>query len=573
MGKALYRTYRSKKLSEIVGQEHITTALSNALKSGAISHAYLFAGPRGVGKTSIARILAHEINGLPYDDDATHLDIIEIDAASNRRIDEIRDLRDKVHIAPTSAKYKVYIIDEVHMLTREAFNALLKTLEEPPAHAVFILATTEAHKLPETIVSRTQRFTFKPVDLGKVAAHLKDIAKKEKIAIDDDALAMIAAHGEGSFRDSISLLDQTRSIGHKVTATDVAVLLGVAPTELITAVLQYVAAHDAASVVQTLTQLYNQGADPAQIAKQLSAQLREQLLAGQAILPRDQLITLLTSLLEVAGSADARALLEITLLDIALAGTPQPAVTLIPPAKPTKPAPIKTAAAPVSPLPSSDAELAIKDAGPAAHGDPSSAATADAVSTGSLPTASPATDATSTQPDTDQGRSATQRRSLGGEEREPESSTAAESASGELDQAAWAAALAIIKKGHSTLYSFLRTAELQHNDGAVTLVVGNAFNKKIITKSENKKIIGQAISSVVGHDVGFECKIGKVQPVAPSVPEGEVSHSVSAPNVSEPPAEGGASQDYYADQADQEASKRPISTVNNIFGGGELLQS
>src|SRR6266540_3491740 len=163
MGRALYRTYRSKKLAEIVGQEHITTALNHALEKGMISHAYLFTGPRGVGKTSIARILAHEINGLPYDDDQTHLDIIEIDAASNRRIDEIRDLRDKVHVAPSSAKYKVYIINEVHMLTKEALNALLKTLEEPPAHVVFILATTEAHKLPETIISRTQRYAFKPV--------------------------------------------------------------------------------------------------------------------------------------------------------------------------------------------------------------------------------------------------------------------------------------------------------------------------------------------------------------------------------------------------------------------------
>jgi DNA polymerase III subunit gamma/tau len=151
MGKALYRKYRSKSLNEIVGQPHITTTLGNALKSGAISHAYLFTGPRGVGKTSIARILAHEVNELPYTDDSIHLDIIEIDAASNRRIDEIRELRERVHTAPTSAKYKVYIIDEVHMLTKEAFNALLKTLEEPPAHVIFILATTEAHKLPETL--------------------------------------------------------------------------------------------------------------------------------------------------------------------------------------------------------------------------------------------------------------------------------------------------------------------------------------------------------------------------------------------------------------------------------------
>src|ERR1700733_11465460 len=188
MARALYRTYRPQKLAEVVGQEHITTALNRALQNGTISHAYLFTGPRGVGKTSIARILAHEINQLPYEDDRQHLDIIEIDAASNRRIDEIRDLRDKVHVAPTSAKYKVYIIDEVHMLTKEAFNALLKTLEEPPAHVIFILATTEAHKLPETIISRTQRFAFRPASTETVTTHLKEIAKAEKIKVDDDAL-------------------------------------------------------------------------------------------------------------------------------------------------------------------------------------------------------------------------------------------------------------------------------------------------------------------------------------------------------------------------------------------------
>ena len=152
MGQALYRKYRPKKLDDVAGQQHIVAVLGNAIKSGKISHAYLFTGPRGVGKTSVARILAHEINNLEYDERQNHIDIIEIDAASNRRIDEIRDLREKVNISPAEAKYKVYIIDEVHMLTKEAFNALLKTLEEPPEHAVFILATTDAHKVPDTII-------------------------------------------------------------------------------------------------------------------------------------------------------------------------------------------------------------------------------------------------------------------------------------------------------------------------------------------------------------------------------------------------------------------------------------
>ena len=227
MGKALYRKYRSRSLSEIVGQPHITAILERAIANGTTAHAYLLTGPRGVGKTSIARILAHEINRLPYRDESTHLDIIEIDAASNNSVEDIRDLREKVQIAPVSAPKKIYIIDEVHMLSKSAFNALLKTLEEPPEHAVFILATTDADKLPATILSRVQRFNFRTISQDEVAAHLRTIADAEQISIDDDALQLIARYGQGSFRDSISLLDQMRNLSsEKITAAMVEDSLG-----------------------------------------------------------------------------------------------------------------------------------------------------------------------------------------------------------------------------------------------------------------------------------------------------------------------------------------------------------
>jgi DNA polymerase-3 subunit gamma/tau len=324
MGRALYRKYRSKSLAEVVGQDHITTTLANALKKGAISHAYLFTGPRGVGKTSIARILAHEVNGLKYDEDTTHLDIIEIDAASNRRIDEIRTLRERVHNAPTSAKYKVYIIDEVHMLTKEAFNALLKTLEEPPAHAIFILATTEAHKLPETIVSRTQRFTFKPIERDKAVKHLRFIADQEGIDISDDALELIAEHGGGSFRDSISLLDQMSNSGAVVDLAAAQAMLGIAPSTAIQKLLGILAAGSATDLIGALKALHEQGYQAPHLAKQLAKALREQLLAGKAALEPAVTSRLLQQLIDVPTSHDPTALLEIMLLEVVLSNAPAP---------------------------------------------------------------------------------------------------------------------------------------------------------------------------------------------------------------------------------------------------------
>lgn len=317
MGQALYRKYRTRSFDETIGQEHVTKTLQEAIKQGRISHAYLLTGPRGVGKTSIARILAHEINDLPYTDDSTHIDIIEIDAASNRRIDEIRELRDKVNIAPTSAKYKVYIIDEVHMLTKEAFNALLKTLEEPPAHVVFILATTDAHKLPETIVSRTQRFSFKPVDKAKVIEHLRNISKTEKLNVSDEALELLAEHGEGSFRDSISLLDQATSQAGKLELGDVQSLLGIPPKTSIDELLRKLAeGTDSAGVMRSLEALYNQGFQAASIAKELAKEIRAQISSNSLSIDSSDAIQLLSNLIKVPASHDPERYLELCLLEI-----------------------------------------------------------------------------------------------------------------------------------------------------------------------------------------------------------------------------------------------------------------
>lgn len=273
MGKALYRKYRSRSLSELVGQEHITGTLDRAIKAGRVSHAYLFTGPRGTGKTSVARILAHEINNIAYSD-TPNLDIIEIDAASNRRIDDIRDLREKVHIAPVKLPYKVYIIDEVHMLTGESFNALLKTLEEPPSHVVFILATTEFHKLPATIVSRTQRYSFRPGTKENIVPHLRMIADKEGVDIEDAALELIAEHSDGGFRDSVSMLDQIAHTGEgKITAQDVSDSLGLAPKDELLKLIKAYTEQNREAIVSIVTNIQSQGANASSIVDQLTKQL------------------------------------------------------------------------------------------------------------------------------------------------------------------------------------------------------------------------------------------------------------------------------------------------------------
>ena len=280
MSQALYRKYRSRSLDEVLGQDHVTNILRRALEQGKIAHAYLLTGPRGVGKTSVARILAHEINQLPYDEEASHLDIIEIDAASNNGVDDIRALREKAQVAPVSAPKKIYIIDEVHMLSKPAFNALLKTLEEPPAHVVFILATTDADKLPATILSRVQQFFFHPISVDVMARQLMAIAEKEGFAIEADAARLIAKRSRGGFRDGISMLDQLSILAtpdQPLTVAMVTEYLGLSDAATLEKLLDLYQSEDSSDILSILQELEQSGVSPTVVSHQLLSIARARL--------------------------------------------------------------------------------------------------------------------------------------------------------------------------------------------------------------------------------------------------------------------------------------------------------
>ena len=365
MSQALYRKYRSRSLDEVLGQDHVTSILRRALEQGKIAHAYLLTGPRGVGKTSVARILAHEINHLPYDDDSSNLDIIEIDAASNNGVDDIRALREKAQVAPVSAPKKVYIIDEVHMLSKSAFNALLKTLEEPPEHVVFILATTDADRLPATILSRVQQFFFRPIPTEIMTRQLMNIAKKEGFAIEEDAARLIAERSRGGFRDGISMLDQLSILAtsdRPLTANMVTEYLGLSDATMLGNLLDSYPSDDNEKVLNIFQELENSGANSIIVSHQLLS------IARNRLRKNPNLIGLVQQLIEV----DRHPHPDLKLLtifmnsnsqptekpvapkkNIAQATTQKPAAkpTPIKPAEPTKPTekPIKKEEKPAEP--------------------------------------------------------------------------------------------------------------------------------------------------------------------------------------------------------------------------------
>lgn len=487
MSQALYRKYRSRSLDEVLGQDHVTNILRRALEQGKIAHAYLLTGPRGVGKTSVARILAHEINQLPYDEDASHLDIIEIDAASNNGVDDIRALREKAQVAPVSAPKKIYIIDEVHMLSKPAFNALLKTLEEPPAHVVFILATTDADKLPATILSRVQQFFFRPIPVDIIARQLMTIAEKEGFTIEADAARLIAERSRGGFRDGISMLDQLSalsSVDKPLSASDVAQYLGLSAAETLENLLELYQQRDASGALNLLGELEKTGTDPIVLSHQLLSLLRARLHQ------RPELITLVKQLIEI----DRHPHPDLKLLTIFMDGAggvvhksseaaPTPTVSLkaaikppvaiskSPAEKPEPPVAISEALAPAAqPAENSPKTIPKQEK----TNDSADKTAADAAPAGSQPA-----------PDSPPGSTAT-----------------------DID---WDKVIALAKEQSFAIATLLQHCSWRRDGNTLTLYAGNAFAKKKLDNAKNRPLIATIVQQVAGTELDI-ATIGQKAP-------------------------------------------------------------
>lgn len=473
MSVAFYRKYRSKKLSEVVGQKHITDVLDLALKQEKIAHAYLFTGPRGVGKTSIARILAHEINNLPYSEESEHPDIIEIDAASNNSVEDIRDLREKIQTAPFSAKFRIYIIDEVHMLSKSAFNALLKTLEEPPKHTIFILATTDSHKLPATIVSRTQQFVFHFIDKKDICEHLAFIGKNEGVKISPEALEIIAEKGGGSFRDSISLLDQISSVGRdeEISAEKIEQILGLAPKKQILELIENFEKQNIAEIIVQIEKIKKSGVDLRSFCEQFIAEIKN-LLAQ-----KPWLVNLLNPLNEAKNSN----FLELELLSILILPKdfPQPKIIVQQVSENKTPTEIAKLE------PSKLEKIADKPNPEIAPKEPSTEAQKNA-KTGTSETAETKTTKPASKP------------------KKPETKTPANRPKperiGERNDFEWRDFLKEIKKASPAIGGILAQSGHEITGDTIKIYAGYKIKKTQLDKQQNRTIISQALEKIGAGD-------------------------------------------------------------------------
>ena len=501
MYQALYRKWRPRTFSDVCGQETVTTALKNELQSGRLSHAYLFTGCRGTGKTTCAKILAkavnceHPVDGDPCGecavcrgiDDGSVLDVTEIDAASNNGVDSIRDLREEVSFTPVTGKYRVYIIDEVHMLSAGAFNALLKTLEEPPAHVIFILATTEVHKLPATILSRCQRFDFHRIRPETIAARVTYVAQQEGLSITPDAAMLLARLADGAMRDALSLLDQCASGRTQIDAAAVAAATGMAGRDSLAGLTDCVLRQDGAAALEQIDQLYAAGKDMERLCSEWVGYMRdlmvlhsvrepgelvvaapqelEQLQAAAQKLPLPMILhimeTLQTTLDRLRGGVSRRVEMEMAVLRLCepqldtgtaallrRVGELETAVRAGVPA--AAPAEAKPAVAPVAPA---AAVLTPEEAVPLPEPDEPAAAAP------SVPPAEPA---------------------------------------GEQPFTRWGDVLERLKQTCIPLFGVLADSTAVLKDGVLLICTDNALFKELFQRDNNKQLLAEAIHTVAG---------------------------------------------------------------------------
>lgn len=457
---ALYRKYRPTSLDQVVGQPQVTEVLAAAAKNNSFAHAYLFTGQRGTGKTTVARILAHMVNGLDYNDNinSDNIDIIEIDAASNNGVDDVREIRDSVQLAPMNCSHKVYIIDEFHMLSKPAFNALLKTIEEPPEYVVFILATTELQKVPATILSRVQRFHFKPLPAELLAGHLRTIADAEKISVDNDALLLIAQAGGGSVRDSITLLDQLSSNPH-ITTELVNDVLGLVSNQQIDQLIDNVIAGDYVPIVSAVKSITADGTSADVLTQQLIARLETRAIEQQ----QPSLYALIDSLLNVTKSTLPMAKLLSALIcynpkNVQIQTTAQ---SMTPPARPSTPKPATgmTTTTATTPMATTTSPASVDDADNSAETTP---------------------DITPTRTDADTENTASVEASVSSSSN-ADSGTASGDANQSIADLVWADVLQqLADQDRPSTLSLLQQCDYRYSpdNNTLTLYFGKAFHRK-----------------------------------------------------------------------------------------------
>ena len=537
MTQALYRRWRSQHFDEVVGQEHVTQTLRNALRDERVAHAYLFSGPRGTGKTSTARILAKALNCTGPEEErpcnrcatciaineGRMLDLIEIDAASNNSVDDVRELRDKVGFRPSEGRYKIYIIDEVHMLSGAAFNALLKTLEEPPPHARFILATTEPHKIPATVLSRCQRFDFRRIPAAEIAAHLRRIVESEGFQAEDEALMAIARSAQGGMRDAVSLLDQMFSFGaEKVTLAQVQQVLGSVNAQAVGELVEALASKDVARGLRLIQQLVLDGASLVEFCHQVIEHLR-----GVMVLQMAQDPALLTDLpvetVRQMQDQAKRMSLPATIFAIKRLNEAIPQ--------------LKGGYQPQLPL-----ELALIEA---IQGGAVAVAPA-VVQAAPAPVPGPPVSA---QPEAQAAPSGARKAQESKPESKPAKSEEPAAAPPPLDRAAmeklrtqWKRLLAIVRDrcGYQIQAALNTVRDIAVGGQSVVLAFGNnAFSKEMVSKPETQSQVAAILSEFLGRQVQVECQMGdqarlpgRVAPVVERPAEGGedplVAYAVSA---------------------------------------------